>query len=128
MGKKNHYSTYFTENSLNLRKIWGGGGGGGGIKELVNIKHKNIESINSIRFKGKNVTYFSTIAEELSSNKTFYEYKPYSDYLSNSLPNSFMFTSCDKVEIELLISELKINKCSGPNGIPTRILHMIKTC
>ena len=38
-----------------------------------------------------------------------------------------MFRSCDKVEIELLISELKINKSSGPNGIPTRILHMIKT-
>ena len=32
-----------------------------------------------------------------------------------------MFRSCDKAEIELLISELKINKSSGPNGIPTRI-------
>ena len=61
MGKKNHYSTYFTENSLNLRKIWDG------IKELVNIKHKNIESINSILFKGKNVTDYKEIATIFNS-------------------------------------------------------------
>ena len=32
-----------------------------------------------------------------------------------------------KLKLNFLISELKINKSSGPNGIQTRILHMIKT-
>ena len=48
--KKTHYAHYFNENNNNLRKIWDG------IKELVNIKPKNRESINCIVFNGKNLT------------------------------------------------------------------------
>ena len=112
MGKKNHYTNYFNENNNNLRKIWEG------IKELVNIKPKNREPINCIVSNGKNVTdpkeissvfnkYFSTIADDLLSKKKYYRDKPYTEYLSNSQLNSFVFRSCDKIEIELLISELK---------------------
>ena len=87
---------------------------------------------------GKNVTdpkeissvfnkYFSTIADDLLSKKKYYGDKPYKEYLSNSQLNSFVFRSCDKIEIKLLISELKINKSLGPNGIPIKILHLIKS-
>ena len=118
LGKKNHYTNYFNENNNNLRKIWEG------IKELVNIKPKNREPINCIVSNGKNVTD----PKEISSvfNK-YYGDKPYTEYLTNSQLNSFVFRSCDKIEIELLISELKINKSSGPNGIPIKILHLIKS-
>ena len=68
----------------------------------------------------------STIADDLLSKKKYNGDKPFAEYLSNSLPNSFVFGTCDKIEIELLISDLNINKCSGPNGIPTKILHLIK--
>ena len=51
----------------------------------------------------------------------------HTECLCNSLPNSFVFRPCDNIEIELLISELIINKCSGPNGIPIQILHLIKS-
>ena len=60
------------------------------------------------------------------SKKKYFGAKPYTEYLSNLLPNSFVFRLCDNIEIELLISELNINKCSGPNGIPIKILHLIK--
>ena len=69
--------------------------------------------------------YFSTIADDLLSKKKYFGAKPYTEYLSNSLPNSFVFRLCDN--IELLISELNINKCSGPNGIPIKILHLVKS-
>ena len=118
-------------NNNNLRKNWES------IKELVNIKPKNRDPLNCIVFKGKNLTvpheisnafnkYFSTIADELLSKKKYYGNKPYTD-LSNPLLNSFVFRSCDKIEIELLISELKINKSMGPNGTPIKIIHLIKS-
>ena len=76
--------------------------------------------LNCIVSNGKNLTdpeevssvfnkYFSTIADDLLSKRKYYGDKPYTEYLSNSLLNSFVFRSCDKIEIELLISELKIN-------------------
>ena len=45
----------------------------------------------------------------------------------NPLPNSFVFRPCDKEEIERLITEINVNKSTGPNGIPTEILHLIKS-
>ena len=71
--------------------------------------------------------YFSTIADDLLSKKKYFGDKPYTEYVSNALPNSFVFRLCDNIEIELLISELNINKCSGPDGIPIKILHLIKS-
>ena len=47
LGKKTHYANYFKENNNNLRKIWDG------IKEIVNIKPRNRESINCIVLNGK---------------------------------------------------------------------------
>ena len=130
ISKKSHYANYFIENNNNLRKIWDG------IKELVNIKPKNSESINCILYEGKNLTdpkkiansfntYFSTIADDLLSKKKYNGNKTYAEYLKRPLSNSFVFRPCDKIEIELLISEININKSTGPNGIPTKILHLI---
>ena len=51
------------------------------------------------------------------------------NHLLNISPTHYLthlFLELDKIEIELLISDLNINKCSGPNGIPTKILHLIK--
>ena len=59
------------------------------------------------------------------SKKKYHGDKPYTEYLSNSLTN--LFRPCDNIEIELLKSELNINKCSGPDGIPINIFHLIKT-
>ena len=108
------------------------------LRGLVNIKPKRSDSINCIVNNGENLTdpikiansfniYFSTIADELLSKKKYNGNKTYSEYLKHPLHNSFVFMPCDKTEIELLISEININKSTGPNGIPTKILHLIKS-
>ena len=58
---KNPLCKYFNENNNNLRKIWDG------IKELVNIKPKNRESINCIVFNKKNVTDPTEIANAFNT-------------------------------------------------------------
>ena len=103
----------------------------------MNIKPKNNASINCILVNGKTVTapkeiannfniYFTKIANNILSEKKYHGNKHYSVYLTNPIPNSFVFRPCDKMEIDLLISKLDINKSTGPNGIPTKILQLIK--
>ena len=132
LSKKNHFTRYFTANNNNLRKLWDG------IKELVNIKPKNKDWINCIFVNGKTVTapkeiannfnlHFTKIADNILSGKRYHGNKHYSVYLTNPIPNSFAFRPCDKLEIELLISKLDINKSTGPNGIPTKILLLIES-
>ena len=91
----------------------------------MSLKEKTLQILK--KFLMLSINIFSTIADKLLSEKKYYGDKHYTDYLSNPLLNSFVFRSCDKIEIELLISELKINKSSGPNGIPIKILHLIKS-
>ena len=131
ISKQNFYRNYFTENNNNLRKIWIG------IKEIISIKSKNQDTINSILHEDKTIsnpseiansfnTYFSTIADKLLKNRKFHGNKSFTEFLTNPLANSFAFRPSDDIEIQLLITELNINKSTGPNGIPTKILQMIK--
>ena len=41
------------------------------------------------------------------------------------MSNTFVFDLCDASEIYLLINQLSVDKASGPNGFPTKILQMI---
>ena len=70
--------------------------------------------------------YFTTIADKIISKRKYNGNKSFRDYLSNRLLESFVFYECDSVEVSSLISLLKTNKSSGPNSIPTKILHIIK--
>ena len=47
-------------------------------------------------------------------------------YLDNIVDQSFFISPTDYSEIEDLILNLKIDKSEGPNGIPTKILHLLK--
>ena len=105
---------------------------------LVNIKPQNKGSINCIFVDGKTVTapneianhfnlYFTKIADNILSGKKYHGNKHYSVYLTNLIPNYFAFRPCDEMEIELLISKLDVNKSNGPNGLPTKILLLIKS-
>ena len=42
------------------------------------------------------------------------------------MPNSFVFEPCDPMEVKELITQLNLTKATEPNGIPTKILHLIK--
>ena len=46
--------------------------------------------------------------------------------MPKSIKNSFAFDPVDEIEILSIISQIKKNKASGPNSIPTEILHLIK--
>ena len=42
------------------------------------------------------------------------------------MPNYFVVEPCDQMEVKELITQLNLIKATGPNGIPTKILHLIK--
>jgi hypothetical protein len=52
--------------------------------------------------------------------------KSFRDFLSNRLVENFVFEEISKNEITLIISSLSPKKSSGPNSIPTHILHLLK--
>ena len=130
LSKKNYFGKFFAEHSNNIKKVWQG------IKEIVNIKSKNLNSPNCIEVGNKMVTdtteicerfndYFSNIAENILKCSKQPLLKSFDEFLNNPLSHSFVFEPCDPSEVRLLINELNPSKASGPNGIPTKIMQMI---
>ena len=70
--------------------------------------------------------YFTSIAEEILKSRKFEGNKSFTDYLNNPLNNSFLLYDCDELEIKNIINSLISSKASGPNSIPTKILHLLK--
>ena len=130
--KTSYYKSFFTEHDNNMKKVWEG------IKEIVSIKSKNINNPTSIQVNNIIITdpivicnnfndYFVNLADNILNNQKYNGKKHYSEYLDNPNPNTFLFHPCDSVEVENFINDLNISKASGPNGIPTKILHMISS-
>jgi len=133
IGKKQFYQRYFTENKTNLKKIWKG------IKEIINIKSKNFDQPTCLKTDDETITdpkqiankfnsYFTSIADNILKERK-YEGNPndqFTDFLMTPLDTSFLFTECNENEIKALISSLNPNKASGPNSIPTFVLHLLK--
>ena len=132
INKSRFYQNYFTENNKNLRKIWQG------IKEIINIKSKNNDHPTCItdnetitdptQISNKFNNYFSGIADAILEERKYHGNKHHSDFLTDPLPFSIIddFLPTDEKEICEFISQFKINKGTGPNSIPTEILHLIK--
>ena len=129
--KKAYYQKYFTEHKGNLQKIWKG------IKEIINIKSKNYDHPTCLQVGDHNITdpiqisnsfndYFTTIADKILEKRKYNGTKSYRDFLSNRLLENFVFEDCNENEIKSIISSLDISKSSGPNSIPTCILHLLK--
>ena len=72
--------------------------------------------------------YFSNIADNILKERKFHGTKSFSDFLSDPSPNYINqdFTPTNELEIIDLITKLKSNKCTGPNSIPTQVLHLTK--
>ena len=130
-GKKSYYQKYFSENKNNLQKIWKG------IKEIINIKSKNFDYPTCLQDGDVNLTdpvaisnsfndYFTSIADVILKKRKYNGSKSYRDFLANRLTEDFVFSECNENEVKSLISSLNIGKSSGPNSIPTRILHLLK--
>ena len=128
--KEKYFSKFFNENIKDIKKICIG------IKSLVSMKHKNSDTASIIRNDGKYINdpititntfnnFFTSIAEIVQSKINFSS-KSFRSFLSTKNNNSFIITATDKEEICKIISSININKSSGPNSIPTKILQRVQ--
>ena len=69
--------------------------------------------------------YFSSVADTTQENSK-YSHKVFSDYLNNQCNCSIFIQPTDSEEIANIISNLNMNKSSGPNSIPYKILNLLK--
>ena len=129
--KKLYYNQYFTANTKNLQKIWKG------IKEMINIKIKNHCHPTCIIENNKTITYPKEVAdsfdkyntsvvEDILKKRKYEGNIHHTVYLTNQLQNTFVVYECDQSEVENILSSLNPKKATGPNSIPTDILHILK--
>ena len=129
-GKKSYYDKYFSNNKDNLRKTWQG------IKEIINVKSKNVNNISCISDNNVNVSdptriancfnkFYVSIADNILKKRKYAGKKTYRDFLKNPLNNSFVLAEFTPQEIALLLKSLNPYKAYGPNSIPTKILHLL---
>lgn len=129
--KKDFYQKYFTENKDNIKKMWKG------IKEIINIKAKNFDYPTCLQNGDTIITdpisvsnsfndYFTSIADNILAQRKYDGRKSHRDFLANRLTENFIFEDTDEKEISSIISSLHVSKSSGPNSIPTFILHLLK--
>ena len=100
-----------------------------GIKQIVNIKSKNLNSPSCPEINNTTTTdpkvicntfndYFVNIADKISDKRKFDGKKHFSEYLHNPNQNTFVYKLTDSVEIISIINQLSVSKASGPNRIP----------
>ena len=134
--KKNYYNQYFTENSKNLQKIWRGININI-INININIKSTNYMYPTCIIENNKTITdpkeiadsfnnYYTSIADDILEARSYEGNKHHREYLSTPLANTFAVIECDHTEVENIINSFNPRKATGPNSIPTDILHMLK--
>ena len=130
-GKKAYYQKYFAENKNNLQTIWKG------IKEILNIKYKNFDYPTCLLVGDINITdptaitnsfndYFTSIADDILKKRKYNGTNSHRNFLANRLVENFVFEECNEIEVKSIISTLNVSKSSGPNSIPTHILHLLK--
>ena len=128
--KENYYKKYFESNWNNAKIIWKG------IKSIITLKDIT-SSVPRTISQGENLitnpydianifnNYFSSVADTAKENIK-YSHKHFSDFLNNQCNNSIFIQPTDSDEIANIISTLNMNKSSGPNSIPYKILNQLK--
>ena len=130
LSKRQYYNEYFDLHKNNSKKTWSG------IKWTISLKHNpsfvpskliidNFEITEVTRIANKFNTYFADIGNNLANEIPSAHVSP-SSYLP-PFPQTvcfFLFPTCSS-EIEEEISNLNVNKASGPFSIPTKILKLL---
>ncbi len=128
--KKAYYQSYFTKHKQDLKKTWEG------IREIINIKSKNYDHPTCITHDNKNITdpadiankfndYYTTVADNILDKRKYNGKQSFKIHLKNPLNNSITLYDCDETEVFDLILSIHPRKATGPNSIPTEILHMV---
>ena len=125
--KKNNYNKYFESNWNNAKFIWKG------INSIITLTNIT-SSVPRTILQGENLStnpydiasifsnYFSSVDDTAKENIK-YSHKDFSDYLNSQCNNSMFIQRTDSKKIAN-ISTLNMNKSSGPNSIPYKILHL----
>ena len=107
-----------------------------GIKSLMSVKHKNNDTLSMIRNDEKYINdqitivntfnnFFTSTAEAVRL-KIKFSNQSFRSFLLTKKNNSFIITAANKKETCKIISCLNINESCEPNGIPTKILHLVQ--
>ena len=128
--KQNYFTKYFSENSKNLCETWKG------IKNIIQMKNRT-DSVPTCILNNKGLSisdpleisntfnlYFSSIGRNLES-KIYSSHTNFSKYLKHPNVNSLFLSPVNVNEVSDLISNLRNNKASGPNSIPTEVLKHV---
>ena len=125
--KKNYYNKYFESNWNNAKFIWKG------INSIITLTNIT-SSVPRTILQGENLStnpydiasifsnYFSSVDDTAKENIKYF-HKDFSDCLNSQCNNSIFIQPTDSKEIAN-ISTLNMNKSSGPNSIPYKILHL----
>ena len=127
--KEEYFTNFFNENIKDIKKNWKS------IKTLVSLRQKNNDTPSLATKDGKYINdpvaiantfnnFFTSVAEIVHS-KIKFSNKSFKNFLSSEIKDSLLITSTNKEEIYNIIS-LNSNISSGPNSIPTKVLHLLQ--
>ena len=128
--KSDYYTNFFTKNINDIKNTWKG------IKKNISnsnidnsspnfIIHNNETIIDSKEIANTFNDYFSSVAHKIQVSINF-SLRKYDFYLNEISQETLLLSPTDNLEVADLIQALKINKSEGPNGIPTKVLHILK--
>ena len=128
--KINYYRHSFNVNKNDSTNTWKL------INEIINQKNtskfpSNIRHYNTSILCQKSICdilnkHFVNVGPNLANSIPSYANSS-SDYLCNRISNSIFLDDTDPEEISKIISSLNIKKAVGPDGISSKILHILKS-
>ena len=128
--KQSYYENFFNRNINDIKHTWKG------IKSIISNCNSNSSVPNCISYNNTTITdpkliantfnrYFCSIAQNIQSNIKF-SFRDFDYYLGDVFEKSFFISPTDCFEIADIISNLSSDKSDGPNGLPTKIMQLLK--
>ena len=128
--KDNYFRNYFSKNINDIKKTWKG------IKSIISSSKSNFDGPQSIYCNNRYITdpvnvantfntFFCSVGQDVQSSIKF-SLRSFDYYLSDPNTNSFFLTPTDPIEVSEVLNSLSDDKAQGPNGIPTKILKLLK--
>ena len=125
--KENYFQKFFEKNKADIKKTWKG------IKNILSISKKKATYIPYLTYKGQRHSsnsekanalcdFYTNIGQSVE-NKIPISKKTFEEYLPTSNNTSILHRPCTHQELAKIINSLNASKASGPNSIPTRLIH-----
>ena len=123
--KKSDYNEFFEVNNNNIKKTWEG------IRSIINISKSKLRSVSQIKVGGKKIDNPKKVTETFNNffanvvpntEKIFpsnHKIKP-EQYLKNRNQLNFIIAHISNEEVLVMI-----NRCTGPQSIPIKLLKLI---